>query len=109
MAEPVSTWIAATLSIIGGVWVLVRRLLASVTREELAAILKDLKEDNQRVLTSLEVRHEKKTDELLRTLLSLHEDNKEARHRLRDGLTAPVTDLSTEIVRLRQALDRKQL
>ena len=99
-APNVGNWIGAgvTLGIaaVAAVWALVRRLLSCISREELVDILE-----------RIEDRHEATIRELRKTIMNLHEDNRDARHRLRDDLQTPLTMLTTEIVRLRESMERK--
>lgn len=111
MAEPIGNWIGAavtgSIALVGGLIALVRRVYASVTREELIKVIERLEEQHEKKLEELEARHEKKIDEMRNLIKALHEDNKGARHRLRDNLAAPVNNLSQEILRLRQWLDQR--
>lgn len=110
MSEPVGSWIGAavtaSVAIIAGAWALTRRLLATVTREELAAMMEKIEDRHELVMRELEDRQEKKMDEMRRTILALHEDNKDSRHRLRDSLAAPVNKLNVEILRLRESINK---
>lgn len=112
MAEPVGSWIGAAVTaavaIVAAAWALTRRLLSTVTRDELITMLEKMESNHEGVMRALEERHEKKIDEMRGMILTLHEDNKDSRHRLRDSLASPVNKLNVEIIRLRETLDRQR-
>lgn len=117
MAGPTdpSSWLGAAVTalcaIVAAAWVLVRRLLNSVTREELAEILEKLEDRHNDTIEKLEERHQQKIEELRstvmavhQTLMAFHEDNRDARHRLRDDLTGPINKIYAELAQIRSQM-----
>jgi peptidoglycan hydrolase CwlO-like protein len=108
--DPTPGWLGAAVTVcialVGAIFALIRRLLSTVTREELADMMEKMEKRHEDVMRELEARQEKKIEDMRQTILALHKDNKDSRHRLRDSLTDPVNKLNAEIIRLRESLDR---
>lgn len=108
MSTDPPNWIGAAVTalcaVITGFLALIRRILISVTREEMLAALKAMEDRHQ----AAEDRRNAEVHELRRTILSLHEDNVGARHRLRETLASPINHLNAEIIKLRQSIEARQ-
>lgn len=96
-AEQTPGWLSAavtaSIAFLGAIWALVRRVMTSVTREEVEACIGKLE-------TRFEDRVEKLTREIEKTMGNLHKDNTDARHRLRDEITAPMNRVNTNLTEL---------
>lgn len=87
--------VTGTVALVTGIWALLRYMF--VTRREMELYIREAEE-----------RFEKKIDEVKQTLISLHKDNKDARHRLRNDLNHPMTTLAANFEALRQELVRQR-
>jgi hypothetical protein len=101
MADATPSWLGAAvtggIAALTAIWALVRKVMSSVSREDMEAYIE-----------KLEQRFEGKVNEVKATIVGLHEDNREARHRMRNDINAPLTNLAAGFEALRQELIRQR-
>jgi len=110
VSQDPQNWIGGAITAIcaaitGLLWT-IRRILISVTREEMLAALKEMDDRHVATVERLERRHDAHVADLRETLLALHEANSKARHTLNDTVAGPLNRLNAELIRLRERLDK---
>lgn len=99
MSDPTPSWLSAAITggiaVVTAIWAFLRHMF--VTRREM--------ED---YFGQAEARFEHQVNEMKQTILELHDDNKTARHRLRNDINTPLTNLAANFEGLRQELVRQR-
>lgn len=89
--------IGTSVVVLTAVWAVMKNLF--IPRTEIQKLMSELNKQHEECLARLEDRHEKKLHEFEQMINRLHEDNVEARHRLRDNLNTPLLQLSVAVAK----------
>lgn len=103
------------LSVLGGTWVILKSFFSFATHKELAEAIDRMEKTRADSVREVEVRagntiqqmegrFDVKLDEIRKTMLMLHEDNRHARHEMRDAINAPILNLGAQVSQLREYL-----
>ena len=111
--------VAALISLLTAAYFVAREFWGKVSRTELNQILAEQESrwekrmaalDNQyeKSLIRLQASFDEKIEQLRKTMMSLHEDNRHARHELADRLNAPMLNLGHQLSKIREKLEHDE-
>lgn len=107
--------LGVVVSVLGGTWVILKSFFSFATRKELAEAIdrlekvrtesvREVETRADQTIQQMESRFDLKLDEIRKTMLMLHEDNRHARHEMRDAINAPIVSLGSQVSQLREYL-----